>query len=265
MFNRTALSRWTLGLALLIPGAAVAEVCTGFGPQSPRDIASPTGENPLIFGAAPAPAEMHLCNIHLHENAEHRAPDYSILKTTSRDDGIGAGFQCGMANNLTKAELKAPKANHCSDLKPGDTVEVHWVFTSCDATPGAGLGACLTESCANPTLRVEAQVYTLVNDPNALDFMDVAYQGHEVNGKPQPKALPIGTGAPVQYLGSTTGPSYDEATCSPLQVHWSVRPQCAKLDINSLSTWCKDNDFEESAPHGVRELVVNPALLSEIR
>ncbi|MBY8965530.1 hypothetical protein KHP57_07410 [Algiphilus sp. NNCM1] len=265
MSDHSLLSRCTLGLALLVPFAVAAEVCTGFGPQSPRDIAVTTGENPLIFGAAPAPAEMHLCNIHLHENAEHRAPEYAILKTTSRDDGVGAGYQCEIATTLTKAELKAPKVNHCTDLQPGDTVEVHWVFSSCPATPGKGLGSCLTENCVNPTLRVEAQVYTLVNDPNALDFMEVAYQGHAVNGKPQPKALPVGTGAPVQYLGSTTGPSYDEATCSPLQVHWSVRPQCAKLDINSLSAWCKDNVFEEKAPHGVRELVTDASLLSEMR
>ncbi len=72
------------------------------------------------------------------------------------------------------------------------------------------------------------------------------------------------TGKPVEFTGSTTGPSYTEQVCSPLQVSWSVRPKCAKLDINSLGKWCENNAFEEDHAHGVRKLVVNPELLSEI-
>ena len=63
---------------------------------------------------------------------------------------------------------------------------------------------------------------------------------------------------------NTTGPSYTEETCSPLQVTWSVRPRCARLDISSLSAWCADNVFEEGHAHGVRELVTDPALLAPI-
>jgi len=37
------------------------------------------------------------------------------------------------------------------------------------------------------------------------------------------------------------------------------------VDINSLSEWCKDNVFEENYAHGVRKLVTNPKLLSEIK
>jgi len=55
-----------------------------------------------------------------------------------------------------------------------------------------------------------------------------------VNGRPQAKALPTKMGEAVEFMGSTAGPKYTEATCSPLQVTWSVRPKCAKLDINSL-------------------------------
>lgn len=245
-------------------GAANAAVCESFGPQSPRDITVTQGANPVVFGKAPAASEMNLCNIHLHENAEHRGPGFAVYTGKGDKNGIGGGYACGLSSRLTKAELATPSVNHCSGLKPGDTIEVHWVFTSCDTDPGAGLGACLSESCANPTLRVEAQVFTLVNDPNALSFEDLAYQGNEVDGRHQPRSLPTGTGSPVEYLGSTTGPKYDEQTCSPLQVNWSVRPQCAKLDINSLSNWCADNVFDEHAPHGVRELVREPSLLSPI-
>ena len=50
----------------------------------------------------------------------------------------------------------------------GDTIEVHWVHTTCDVDPGKGLGSCLSDACANPQLRVEAQVFLVVNDENAL-------------------------------------------------------------------------------------------------
>ena len=44
----------------------------GFGPQAPRDISKPFGTNKIVFSAAPRRSEMNLCNIHIHEAAEHR-------------------------------------------------------------------------------------------------------------------------------------------------------------------------------------------------
>ena len=69
---------------------------------------------------------------------------------------------------------------------------------------------------------------------------------------------------PVVFAGSTTGPKYSDSTCSPFQVTWSVRPQVAKLDINSVARWCESNEFGEDHAHGVRKLVTSPELLSEI-
>lgn len=244
------------------------EACKGFGPQTPRDIDSLNGENKRIFSIAPASTEMNLCNIHFHENAEHKAKDFSIYAGDGDGHGYDSGYQCAISKELSDAELAPTKEAICKgkhgDLQPGDTIEVHWVHTSCDIKPGAGLGSCLSESCANPNLRVETQVFTLVNDPNALNFNDLDYDGNMVNGYHQPKAIPNTTGSPVEFLGSTTGPKYSEQTCSPLQVSWSVRPQCAKLDINSVGEWCKDNAFNEDHAHGVRKLVTNPKLLSTI-
>ncbi|GAA0339902.1 hypothetical protein GCM10009092_00490 [Bowmanella denitrificans] len=236
------------------------EYCQGFGPQAPRDIDQLAGENQRVFSLAPPSTQMNLCNIHFHAQAEHKAAAFSKLI----GEGEHAGYQCDIATNLTAAELAPPKVNHCKGLKPGDTVEVHWVHSSCNAKPGPGLGACLTEQCANPNLRVETQVFTLVNDAGALNFNDFDYDGHQANGYHQPKALPTDTGTPVEYLGSTTGPKYNQQQCSSLQVSWSVRPQCAKLDINSLSQWCANNEFAEDHAHGVRKLVVHPKLLSPI-
>ncbi|HHJ18140.1 MAG TPA: cadmium carbonic anhydrase, partial [Gammaproteobacteria bacterium] len=104
-----------------------------------------------------------------------------------------------------------------------------------------------------------------VNDASALDFNSLAYQGNMIGGYHQAKALPENTGIPVEFAGSTTGPGYTEQHCSPMQVTWSVRPRCEKLDINSLGEWCKNNVFEEDHAHGVRKLVTNPGLLSRIK
>ena len=118
---------------------------------------------------------------------------------------------------------------------------------------------------SDPLLRVEAQVFLVVNDPNALDFNAMAYGGNIVDGRHQAKSLPSTTGEPVLFRGSTTGPSYDQHSCSPAEVTWNVRPQCAKLDINSLHRWAEQgNVFNEKKSHGVRQLVTAPELLSRI-
>jgi hypothetical protein len=239
---------------------AVAEVCEGFGPQTPRDIDMLAGDNKRVFPVAPPASQMNLCNIHFHKNAEHKARAFSVFA----GEGKHGGYQCGISKELTAAELKAPSGDVCKGVKPGDTIEVHWVHSSCDVTPGEGLGSCLSESCANPSLRVETQVFTVVNDPDALDFNAMDYDGMVVDGYHQAKMIPDTSGAPVEFLGSTTGPSFNEKACSPLQVTWSVRPQCAKVDINSLGKWCEDNAFNEDHAHGVRQLVTDLRLLAPI-
>ncbi len=238
--------------------------CQGFGPQTPRDIDQLAGTNKRSFSLAPDYTEMNLCNIHFHANAEHKAKDFAIYAGKGDDKGVGGGYQCAISQSLSKAELKPVSKSVCGGIEPGDTVEFHWVHSSCDVSPGPTLGACLSDSCANPDLRVETQVFTVVNDENAMDFEDFRYAGAKQGSLHQVKALPTGTGLPVEFAGSTTGPSFDAQQCSPLQVSWSVRPHCAKVSIQSLAKWCESNVFDEDHAHGVRELVTDPALLSEI-
>lgn len=139
------------------------------------------------------------------------------------------------------------------------------MHSTCDVKPGPGLGSCLSDTCKNPKLRVETQVFLLVNDKSALNFANYAYAGTMRNGFHQAKRIPGDMGTPVIFRGSTTGPSYNEKVCSPAQVTWSVRPQCAKLDISSLHKWAADgNVFEETKSHDVRQLVTNPKLVSPI-
>jgi len=247
--------------------AALAASTTdkGFGPQSPRDIDSMVGTNDRAFNEAPSYREMNLCNIHFHKNAEHKGGEF----TTYAGNGDGKGFQSGYQYNgpLTKNESAPMEAEVCpSDnggLNAGDTIEVHYVHSSAKINPGPTLGACLSESIMNPQLRVETQVYVLVNDGSALDFTKVAAHGMR-NGLHQALNMPTDTGVPVQYAGSTTGPGYNEKG-SPLQVSWSVRPRVAKVNVASVGEWCKSNAFDEDQAHGVRNLVQNPDLLSQIK
>lgn len=238
-------------------------ICENFGPQTPRDISSVTGNNLDDFTLAPSYSEMNLCNIHTHTNAEHKGPGFSVFVS---DDKYG-GYACNDSDSLTDAELSDPYNGEGAfgKVKPGDTIEVHWVHTSCDIEPGEGLGSCVSDTCTNPLLRVEAQTFLVVNSEEALDFNDFGYEGNMVNGLHQAKSIPAGTGSPIVFRGSTTGPSYTEQTCSPYKVTWSVRPSCAKLDIGSLHEWAeKGNAFNETKSHGVRQLVTEPDLLSPI-
>lgn len=263
------LRRIALATGACLIGAAAAnaqQLCEGFGPQTPRDISDIAGLNKRITSLAPPASEMNLCNIHTHTNAEHKGPGFSVYA----GDGENGGFKCNETETLTEDQLKFPDTGHgehaaYAGVEPGGTIEVHWVYSSCDVAPGEGLGSCLSEACANPELRVETQVFLVVNDETALDFNEVAYQGNMVNGLHQPLSLPTGTGDPVVFAGSTTGPAYTEAVCSPFQVTWSVRPSCTKVDINSLNEWSANgNVFNESHSHGVRQLVTAPELLSPI-
>jgi hypothetical protein len=101
-----------------------------------------------------------------------------------------------------------------------------------------------------------------VNDKNALDFNELTKHA-VVNGKHQALNIPSNTGTPIQYAGSTTGPSYNEKA-SPFQISWSVRPKVAKVNIETVGEWCKGNAFKEDHAHGVRNLVTNPKLLSNM-
>lgn len=237
----------------------------GFGPQSPRDIDAVAGSNNRIFSEAPASSQMNLCNIHFHKNAEHKGGEF----TKYAGNGDGHGYLSGykFSGKLSHSETSSLNGEICPSkhgaLSPGDTIEVHYVHSTAAINPGPTLGSCLNDAIKNPQLRVETQVYVLVNDKNALDFGKLTKHSKK-NGYHQALNIPANTGKPVQYEGSTTGPSYNEKG-SPFQVSWSVRPKVAKVNIESVGQWCKGNVFKEDHAHGVRNLVKNLDLLSEIK
>lgn len=234
----------------------------GYGPQAPRDIDNLAGKNDRIFSKAPHFSNMKLCNIHFHKYAEHKGGEF----TRYAGNGDGKGYNTGYlySGKLTDKELKPYNypfsGGIYNKLQSGDTIELHYVFTTTQIEPGPTLDACMSDSIGNPQLRVESQVLVLVNDRNAADFVELTKHGL-INGYVQALNIPTFTGRPIEYAGSTTGPSYNDKG-SPLQVTWSVRPKVMKADIATVVEWLRDNDFEETGPHSVRNLVINPDLLS---
>lgn len=242
---------------------ALATDGKGFGPQSPRDIDKPQGDNNIHFAPAPAYQNMHLCNIHFHKNAEHKGGEFTQYVGPGDGNGNQSGYRyLGQLNDAESAEYtQSVCAGEYSELRTGDTIEVHYVHTTAPVSPGPTLGACFSTALKNPQLRVEAQVYVLVNSRKALQFDRLA---QVPAGFPQaPLHLPTRAGKPVEYAGSTTGPGYN-AQGSPYEVTWRVFPKVLKVDIASVGRWCESNIFDEHHPHGVRNLVTNRKLLAPI-
>ena len=235
----------------------------GYGPHSPRDIDSQTGSNNRTFSTAPEFGKMSLCDIHFHKNAEHKGGNFTTYAGNGDGRGYGTGFKYD--GSLSDAELAPIEglvgvSGHDS-LQSGDTIEIHFVYSTAKATIGPTLGTCLSEAIGNPQLRVEAVVAVLVNDGGeSLTDMARVETSNDLNQAPN---LPNDLGAPVVYAGSTTGPTYNEKG-SPFQVTWSVRPKTTKLNTSSVEAWLEDNPFGESFAHPVRNLVMDSDLLSEI-
>ncbi|SLN72475.1 hypothetical protein TRL7639_04323 [Falsiruegeria litorea R37] len=243
---------------------AAATSGAGFGPQSPRDIDAAQGSNTRAFGTAPDYTQMNLCNIHFHENAEHKGGEFTTFAGNGNGEGYGTGFQYDGSISETEAapiDERIGQSEH-GDLVPGDTIEIHFVHSTAQVQPGPTLGSCMNEEITNPQLRVETVVAVLVNDSTALDFTKMAAVVQQ-DGLYQVPNLPNDLGEPVNYAGSTTGPGYNEKA-SPFQVSWSVRPKVARINISTVGDWLSDNVFDENHAHGVRNLVVNPELLSQI-
>jgi len=248
------------------PTGADANQCVAAGPQAPRDIDSEKGENPTIFKDANKTEKMNLCNVHYHRNAEHKSEDYSIFVDTSYStapgevvNGMGehSGWAC---EEPLYGENDSERITPSTAL-PGDTVEVHWVYTSCDVdyaelNPHDGLGACMTATCANPQLRVVAQIFEVEEDGGYSDMSEPEDHSDKT----------------VVYSGSTTGPGYSEEHCSPYQVTWDVKKTCGTINEHALHAWGNEEleiggqiiERHEHA-HGVRTLVTSKELLSKIK
>jgi len=259
-FRRFALLTAGATVAVTLATSALAGsgnkmACNEAGPQAPRDITNTAGSNPVSFDVAPPATDMHLCDIHFHRFAEHRASGYTELA----GEGDHKGYVCNGVKPATSHGEGHGTGKGCGGIAAGDTIEVHWVYTTCDVKPGPTLGSCFTDTCKDPQLRVEARVFNLTDDGSGADF--AKFRTSETGKVTLPEATD-----PVTYLGSTTGPSYNDGSCSPFNVTWNVSSVCTPLEINSINEWCGtgNNPFEEDHAHGVRKLVQDQKLLSAI-
>ena len=131
--------------------AVAADLCKGFGPQTPRDISSVSGSNARLFSTAPSSEKMNLCNIHFHTNAEHKGPGFSVFAGA----GKHGGFQCNATSKLTAAELKDPTDGHgaCHGVQAGGyhrgALGAH--VLRCETGARALVRACLT-SVSQPSV-----------------------------------------------------------------------------------------------------------------
>lgn len=226
------------------------------GPQSPRDIDRLRGANVTRFAPALPSHRMNLCNVHFHWNAEHKSAAFSTFVDTGDQSSGWAIVAPASVDPDYRAEhdighLLGDPAHEVGVIV-GDTIEVHWVHTSCavryeDLDPANGLANCLTQFCANPQLRVVTQVFKIVDDDADVESLDTPMRSR---------------GPRVVYSGSTTGPSYNNEHCSPLQVTWDVKKRVATIDAVAVAQWAQATG--EHA-HGVRELVTRTELLSRAK
>lgn len=227
------------------------------GPQAPRNIDSLAGTNSTLFKKANDTKKMNLCDIHYHWNAEHKSAEYSTFVNAGISEHNGFAV---VAPASTDPEYRAAHdISHLLDVEAhdigvieGDTIEVHFVNTSCDVNyeelePANGLGNCVSNVCANPQLRVVAQVFKVVG--HDADIEDLDHPMHHDDTR-------------VIYTGSTTGAGYNNDHCSPYQVTWDVKKTYATISAHGLAEW---SHHREQHAHGVRELVTRSELLSPIK
>jgi hypothetical protein len=235
------------------------------GPQSPRSILDGSGNQAANLAKAPPFEALNLCNVHFHRGAEHRGHGF----LDPADPAENRDFVCNEDPEIeaTKERYRPTRGKEveCSELSPNDTIEIHWVFTSCPVnTERTSLNACL---CDGQQLRVESQVFLLSDKDTAVKMSELAEFGKNNTGSspvPAPVQSILKNRDSVEYLGSTTGPHFTNEVCSPFLVTWNVRKNCEKLSVKELKNWCEDNEFKAEAAHGARGLVTDRTRLSII-
>ena len=222
------------------------------GPQAPRDIDSGWGTNKTLFKTANNIEKMNLCDIHYHWNTEHKSAAYSTFIGIEGSEHSGWAIVAPASTNPAERAEKDIGGEHPIGVMVGDTIEVHFVHTSCDVNyaelePKNGLNNCVSSICANPQLRVVAQVFKVVAEHADVNDLDHPMKHDD---------------ARVVYTGSTTGAKYNNDHCSPFQVTWDVKKTPATISAAGLVEWSHKH---EQHAHGVRELVKRSELLSPIR
>jgi len=215
--------------------------------------------------------------VHYHLGAEHKSDEYkddtdskaydaSHARRLAASAKVRPGYMCA-TTALTAAEKVAYTFKHCTgEVEVGKSYEVHYVHSSAGyhKVTGAGFttaanaermsdglgGAANGRGMLNPMVVVQAQIFQIVNDANAPADDDMlhgwSHITHDANT--------------VMYSGSTTGPSHNNAVCSPYAITWHVDKKCRKISAASFDGLCqqmkeKYNMKSDLHPHGSRIIV----------
>ena len=116
---------------------------------------------------------MTLANVHYHSPAEHRSqgefstPNASEYGFACDDASEATGTARVVATNGDDVSDARYAFSFCQDVAVGDTIELHWVYSTGAARTGVsdGLsGAFATQN--NPYVVVRAQVFKITNNPS---------------------------------------------------------------------------------------------------
>ncbi|CAE6941653.1 unnamed protein product [Symbiodinium sp. KB8] len=238
-------------------------LCEDAEPQAPRDV-SPGYVGERITRYEPYGSDQIdrfiQVNIHWHLGAEHRMEDaydrrppewasyVTVPDENNESQQVVPGLWCP-TDGIDDAKLDESSFNftYCKAAQVGGTYEFHWVFSTGgpksdglqeDGDEGqlgitAGLGGAFTRT-NNADVIVRAQVCLIVNDPSLNDYVDAKNRTFLEQWQ-QPPA-----GSAVRYVGSTTGTSYDDEVCSPVEVNWHVDQRCCTLSAQAMDNLCKD-------------------------
>ncbi|CAE7720266.1 unnamed protein product [Symbiodinium sp. CCMP2592] len=178
------------------------------------------------------------------ENAyDRRSPEWASYVTVPDENNVSQPVVPGLwcpTDGIDDAKLDESSFSftYCKAAQVGGTYEFHWVFSTGgpgklqeDGSEGelgitAGLGGAFT--------RTNNAICLIVNDPSLNDYVD-AQNRTFLEQWQQPPA-----GSAVRYVGSTTGPSYDDEVCSPVEVNWHVDQRCCILSAQAMDNLCKD-------------------------
>ncbi|GMH78665.1 hypothetical protein TL16_g07892 [Triparma laevis f. inornata] len=142
------------------------------------------------------------------------------------------------------------------DVHVGHTYEFHWVHCTGGTGLSPGLGGAF-ELVNNPSVLVCGQPVVVINrvpnyDPSLSTF---SITSPEYGGRTE-GTVPLKT-----YIGSTTGPSYNNEVCSPYEVSRTVDLACTEITAEAMDMVCKemiDAGLQvDTHPHKSR-MLVNP-------
>ena len=178
------------------------------------------------------------------------------------------GFRCHHYDVADPKFTKPYEWQHCTDMKVGETYEVHWPHSAAGAcgtqwqyqTPfydgvfcRDGIVNILTPLNTYKKIGVQSQIFTVVNDEA---YFHNLFGGMIVEGD---------YGADIaMYTGSTTGTSRDNDLCSRYApITWQVDRKCHLISASSFDKMCErmkaqsDDMTGDIVPHGSRELVAD--------